>query len=141
MKREKAFRSTASAFSGRDGRGVSRRKDQGIEPPHLLLQESDGVFSAPERSELLQTSSGEVRDLWAGEKFGFHLAKPHTAAATEELPGRLAAGEPPPMMVTGASCVAIFTMISPPPIRMAARRLRATLFAGALYFMMLRHPG
>jgi len=130
-------------LSGRDGRGVSRGKDQGIEAPHLLLQESNGVFQCARTERVAADELGEARGFVGRRKtFGFHLAKPHTIATTEELPGRLAAGKPP--ADDGDRDVLPCPIHNDLPAADqdgCAVSSPGDPFAGALYFMMLRHAG
>jgi hypothetical protein len=110
MKREKAFRSTASACpAGTDvasAAAISResiRRISSFRRPTAFSREDD-------RSELLQTSSAKCGDLWAGEKrSGFISRRMTRYPRRRSCQAASQPASPAPMMVTGAFCVVLFT--------------------------------
>ncbi len=65
-------------LSGRDGRGIGRRHDQGIHPPHLLLEEADGIVQGVGAERIAADELGKKRRFVGGrEAVGLHLAEPH----------------------------------------------------------------
>ncbi len=93
--------------------------DERSEPPHFFFQEADGVIELVAAEGVAADELGEPVGLVDGGRTDRpHLVERDRHAARGRLPGRFAAGEPPPTIVTGMSHVATFQAV------VASRALR-----------------
>jgi hypothetical protein len=73
---------------------IRRAQDQGIQDPHLFLQETDRVLPVGRPEGIAADQLGQAIALVSGRALpGAHLVKTHANPALGQLPSRLASGK------------------------------------------------